>query len=659
MSLMTRSSRSDATRPRRTLTSLALAAALALVPTALALGTGPTAPTAAATSAAAVPPAPPTVFRIGSFNILGASHTEGADRRPGFDGWRERMDRTVPLIESAQLTVVGLQEFQPRQYDRFRELAGGSYDLWPDARDLDHKLTENSIAWRRDVWTPVIKTSWTAPYFNGGMQKRPMVLLRHNGTGQQIWVMNTHSPADTYGPAQHLRNQHQQMAAAVVNQLRAQRPDVPVFYTGDMNDTEEFYCPFTAATDMESAADLGSVTNPPAEAQSHNYYNKSTVAEGCGMFQPAAINWIMASQEVDWTNYVYDDRSMKPSSTNPDGQAVSDHAMIYADATVPASPARNAGVQRVVVVDVPGLRSSAVGQAHTPNIAALREQGASTLNARTLVESTRSLPNAVSLLTASPQRGGHGVKKLGKVGRASTIHPKKGYTYSAFDMVRNFGGSTGFYSSDASARLLWQSWNKKGGRPDTFGPDNGRKKITSKALVPTDKAAVKAARKKLASRTLSFVHLGDLAEVGKGKAAYTQAVEAADKQIGRLLGAIRGNAATAHSTLVIVTSDTGGVGRSAGKKGKAVNYTVPLVVWGPTVPAGGDLYAMNPRYISPGAAQPPYGSSNPIRVGGVGNLALSAIGYPAVVGSRVEFNPFQDLHVFPPLPPSTPNMPRS
>lgn len=663
---MTRSSRSGATRPSRTLTSLALSAVLALVATALAVTAGAGTPSSAALSAAAVPPAPPTTFRIGSFNILGASHTDdGSHAGFPFQGYRARMERTVGYIDQAQLSVVGLQEFHPRQYDYFRQLVGKRYELWPDTRDMDRKLTENSIAWRPDIWTAVIRTSWSAPYFGGDMQRRPLVLLRHNLTGQQIWVMNTHSPADTYcNPdecAQPLRDRHQQIAASVVNQLRAERPDVPVFYTGDMNDREQFYCPFTASTDMESAAWGHNLYNNPDPTTVDEAHEPDS-PEDCGMFKPAAVNWIMASQEVDWANYTYHfaSQARRADWTNPNTDPnvyVSDHAMIYADAIVPASPARNAGVQRVVVVDVPGLKSSAVSQGKTPHIAALRAQGASTLNARTLVESTRALPNAVSLLSASPLRGGHGVSKIGRVGKNTTVHKRKDYVYSVFDMVRNFGGSTGFYSSDPSGRLLWQSWNKKGGRPDEFGADNGRKKISSKAIVATDKKAVKAARKKLAGRTLSFVHLGDLSEAGTGKAAYNDAVAAADKQVGRLVGAIRSNPATATSTLVIVTSDTGGVGKKAGKSGKAGNFTVPVVVWGPTVPAGGDLYAMNPRYTDPGSGQPSYGAGNPIRVGGIGNLALSALSYPAVVGSQLGFNPFQDLQVFPPNPPSTPNMP--
>jgi hypothetical protein len=66
-------------------------------------------------------------------------------------------------------------------------------------------------------------------------------------------------------------------------------------------------------------------------------------------------------------------------------------------------------------------------------------------------------------------------------------------------------------------------------------------------------------------------------------------------------------------------------------------------VTGPGVPAGGDLYAMNPGYTDPGSANPDYSSGNPIRNAFVANLATKMLGLPPLPGSRMGYA--QDLTV--------------
>ena len=51
-----------------------------------------------------------------------------------------------------------------------------------------------------------------------------------------------------------------------VNRLRAETPFLPVFFTGDMNDREEFFCPVTARTELRAAnggaTSAGSASSP-------------------------------------------------------------------------------------------------------------------------------------------------------------------------------------------------------------------------------------------------------------------------------------------------------------------------------------------------------------------------------------------------------------
>ena len=75
-------------------------------------------------------------------------------------------------------------------------------------------------------------------------------------------------------------------------------------------------------------------------------------------------------------------------------------------------------------------------------------------------------------------------------------------------------------------------------------------------------------------------------------------------------------------------------------------FRVPLLVTGPGVPAGGDLYAMNPSYTNPRDTNPDYSAGRPIRNGLVANLVTKMLGLPRVPGSRL--GRAQDLTVLAP-----------
>jgi hypothetical protein len=77
---------------------------------------------------------------------------------------------------------------------------------------------------------------------------------------------------------------------------------------------------------------------------------------------------------------------------------------------------------------------------------------------------------------------------------------------------------------------------------------------------------------------------------------------------------------------------------------------VPILVQGPMVPAGSDLYALNPQYTDPGTARVGYDAAQPIRTTDLANLVTYALGLPAVPGATS--NSHQELTVF--APPATP-----
>jgi endonuclease/exonuclease/phosphatase family metal-dependent hydrolase len=254
-------------------------------------------------------PIAPTTFRATSFNILGADHTRPRGTRKGYASGERRMLFTWRLIKQYQPAVIGFQELQQPQFDVFEQKAYGTYSWFPG--DISTRgFLRNSIAWRSDTWQ-LVSTSWLKlPYFHGNEMRMPAVLLQHLGTGQQIYFMNFQNPADTRGNADKWRRIGQARQIALVNQLRA-TSGLPVFWLGDMNSRDKVFCRVTRMAAMVSAS--GGVRAPGM----------------CTPPKPSRIDYIFASIGTTFANYVAD--------RSPKARKASDHPMIVADATVPAT----------------------------------------------------------------------------------------------------------------------------------------------------------------------------------------------------------------------------------------------------------------------------------------------------------------------------------
>jgi hypothetical protein len=152
------------------------------------------------------------------------------------------------------------------------------------------------------------------------------------------------------------------------------------------------------------------------------------------------------------------------------------------------------------------------------------------------------------------------------------------------------------------------------------------------------------------------VHIVDPDKTGSwGSTPYNNSVIAADGYLGQILKLIDTNPALAGKTALIVTADHGGEGDGHSQAASRLNYTIPLYVWGPTVTAGADLYAINSGVRQdPGTARPNYSAAvQPIRNSDGANLALDLLGLGAIPGSTV--NAAQNLAVqgTAPRPPET------
>ena len=303
-------------------------------------------------------------------------------------------------------------------------------------------------------------------------------------------------------------------------------------------------------------------------------------------------------------------------------------------------------VDRVLAVSVDGLNPQAItelGAKSTPAFHRLMRQGAYTLNARTEYELTRTLPNHTGMLTSrriTATKGGHGVDFNTDTG--TTVHRAAGhYVASVFDVVHDRGGSTALFSAKTKFELYARTWNTHG-RADPVGYDNGRQKI-DRVVLDTDNARLVGrvnAELKSAPRTFTFLHIS-LPDVAGHKSGfmgkqYLSAVKETDRLLGTVLDTIESKSSLRAHTLVLLTADHGGRGADHSDPRKRQNYQVPFMAWGPGVPAGRNLYAINPAFRSPKTSRPSYAGKQPIRNGDLANLATDALDLPAVPGSALD-----------------------
>ena len=248
-----------------------------------------------------------TTFRVGTFNVLGSSHTAKGGNRKGWASGYTRMGWAWSLISQADLSVVGFQELEEIQYNRMRSLSG--WDAYPGAT-LDRGSIRNSLAWDPDVWTLVEANSIGIPYFGGQIIRRPVVKLENIDSGREVWFFNTHNPASTKGHGNNARWRAAAIGLEVrlANELSAD--GTPVVFTGDYNDRAEAFCPIVGGTALEAA-------------------NGGGYIGGCDTPDRMDVDWIFGS-DVQWSQFV--------SASQGIVGRVSDHPFVYAEAYVPEEP---------------------------------------------------------------------------------------------------------------------------------------------------------------------------------------------------------------------------------------------------------------------------------------------------------------------------------
>lgn len=298
----------------------------------------------------------------------------------------------------------------------------------------------------------------------------------------------------------------------------------------------------------------------------------------------------------------------------------------------------------VLAISIDGLRPDAItklGNEGTPNLHRLMKQGASTLNARTAYESTKTLPNHTGMLTGRGVDGkvGHGITfNNDEGGTLATVHGA--YVPGMFDVAHDHGRQTAFFAEKDKFHFLMRSWDAQHGRKDTIGPDNGRDKTDidrvapAAQIVPEVQAALRDGR-----TDLIFLHLTAPDEAGHDhewlSSEYMDAVEVADRWVGEVLATVDASPALKKRLSVLVTADHGGQDGDTThyEIDNRENYQIPFIAWGRGFPAGADLYKLNPNRRYPGVDRPEYSGPQPIRNMDIANTSLRLLRLQPVAGA--------------------------
>lgn len=230
-------------------------------------------------------------------------------------------------------------------------------------------------------------------------------------------------------------------------------------------------------------------------------------------------------------------------------------------------------IERALVISVDGLRPDLLLRANTPNLRGMMERGSYSLWARTIPEAI-TLPSHTSMVTGVflPK---HGVSWNGDENR----HPPRVPTL--FRLASDAGYTTGVVTGKSKFITI----------VDGGGVDHFAVPVAGSKSKDVDTAAAAADVIRTHKPQVMFVHFADVDGAGHGSGWGTPrqiaAIERADEAVGVVLAALR-EAGVEDSTLVILSADHGGSGKSHGKN-DARSRHIPWIAVGPGVRAGFDL----------------------------------------------------------------------
>lgn len=241
-----------------------------------------------------------------------------------------------------------------------------------------------------------------------------------------------------------------------------------------------------------------------------------------------------------------------------------------------AEDVRERLADHVVIVSIDGARPDVMLRAKMPHLRSLLDRGSFSFWART-TDSAVTLPSHASMLTGvKPEK--HGInfnddrdEKLDTFPSVPTI----------FDLAKARGWTTAMVATKSKFTLL--------ARPGSVDWMHVPQRGQYSSDVDTAQAASRFIREHRPA--VSVVHLGQTDGAGHrhgwGTPQQIQALEQADQALGIVLQAID-DAGITNRTLLIVSSDHGGSGKSHGRNDVRSRY-IPWIAVGPGIQPGQDL----------------------------------------------------------------------
>lgn len=245
-------------------------------------------------------------FGIGTLNWHGASHYK-KNPHPGEQPYSKRVPNMVAKINASGASIIGFQEFEPPQAQAFLDATHGQWAL-ARGRVHGHADARDAIAYQPSAWT-VAETRYITINYGGTPEDIPLVRFSSTSGIGDVWVLNTHNPADVVNGSNAMRYSAVRAEAKALRQQQTSDPATPLFFTGDMNDKARFKQLFL------SLAPGWSTANPT---------NKQ-------------IDWIMGGPGVGFTGTVVD------QSTNDNAHDYTDHPFVHTTATVASAAGDTTG----------------------------------------------------------------------------------------------------------------------------------------------------------------------------------------------------------------------------------------------------------------------------------------------------------------------------
>ena len=246
----------------------------------------------------------------------------------------------------------------------------------------------------------------------------------------------------------------------------------------------------------------------------------------------------------------------------------------------PVAWAQVPGVEHVLLIGVDGLSPAGIDAAPTPVMDALIRGGARTFTARAVFP-TSSSSNWASMVTgAGTEQHGITANDWQRTDRA--IRPADTGLEPIFPTIF---GELRRQRPSATIHVIYQ-WGDFGRLYERSAADLDRPAPTQQVA-----AEVAAESLKTAKPTLTFVHLDHVDGAGHRfgweTPPYLSAVAEADALIGQMLAALDA-AGMRDSTLVIITSDHGGINKGHGGE-TMQELEIPWIIAGPGVAAGREI----------------------------------------------------------------------